>query len=213
MRMFQKIRKIIGTAQVKEPIADQFLYKDNKKSFAGNTLEGANVLVVTNWEDVSSQVHVMKRMLDSEKCNYSILHTAIERFCITQIDELAGNFIGSIDHIINVLDVNMLRGSVIMPVYKCLQAEAEYAIGKMKGGGICVAVRYDSNIDSGRQAEINTLSKAVNGLGSMMVDHGIIMNGVIIHKSVPLEDELAAVIYLCSKYGQILTGEVLEMSV
>ena len=212
MRMFQKIRKIIGTALVKEPIADQFVYKDNEKSFAGNTMEGANVLVVTNCKEASFEVNVMKKMLDSEKCNYRFMHTGIEGFCISQINEIVGNFIGQIDHIINILDVDMLHGSIVMPVYKCLQEEAEYAIGKMQGGSICVAVRYDTDINPGRQAEINALSKAVSGLGSVMLDHGIIMNGAVIQKSVPLEDELAAVIYLCGKYGQILAGGVLEMS-
>ncbi len=75
-----------------------------------------------------------------------------------------------------------------------------------------MTVRYDSNTDPGLQAEINAISKAVNGLGMVMADHDIIVNGAVIQKSVPLEDELATVIFLCSKYGQILAGEVLEMS-
>ena len=213
MSIFQKIRRVMGTAQIKEAISDPFIYKDNKKSFAGNTLEGSNVLIVTNCKEASSEVMKIKELLDTEKCNFRFIYVGIEEFCISQIEESVRNFIGRVDHIINILDVNILHGRAVMQIYKCLQTEAKYAIDKIcRGGGICVTVRYDSNTDPGLQAEINAISKAVNGLGMVMADHDIIVNGAVIQKSVPLEDELATVIFLCSKYGQILAGEVLEMS-
>ena len=49
------------------------------------------------------------------------------------------------------------------------------------------------------------------GLGEAMGNHNIINNGIVASPSVPIKDIVNTAIFMSSKYGQIMTGEVLHL--
>ena len=51
----------------------------------------------------------------------------------------------------------------------------------------------------------------IRGLSEVLANHGLICNGIIADKNVPLKDIVNSALFLSSKYGQIMSGEVLQM--
>lgn len=211
MGIFNVLYKRIGNL-CKNPISDPFLYQKNEESFSGNTLEGTNVLVVTNYLECEEQIDLFKKILKTEACNYNFLYVESGFFTIGQIERCAEKQIGPFDHIFNFINIDVISDNVIATIYKYLQIEANYIINRVDIGSICTGIFYDVTLKNKLLIERDVISKIMNGLGKVMANHGIIVNGITTDKSVPLKDALAAMVYLSSKYGQILAGEVLKLS-
>ena len=51
----------------------------------------------------------------------------------------------------------------------------------------------------------------IRGLGEALGNHSIISNGIVATKEIPLGVIMNTALFLSSKYGQIMAGEVLKL--
>lgn len=191
------IKKLFGTEVVLNLIANPFLYKDNAESFCGGTLAEESILVVTNL-DRESQLQMIVQKLETEKCLHS-METDIEWRTLKESSNIV-----PYEHIINIIDCNK-EGIDIYSVYQLLQKEADYVIEKSLCTSICTVVLSQDHVAR------MTLSTLIKGLGKALGIHGIVNNGVVAKTTASLETAINSAIYLSSKFGQIMAGEVLEM--
>ena len=64
----------------------------------------------------------------------------------------------------------------------------------------------DSNVKK-KNAEM-----CIRGLAEVLANHGMICNGIIANRNIELKELLTTSVFLSSRYGQIMTGEVLKLN-
>lgn len=215
MSLFSKMKKLIGKKVYIEPIVDYNRYTDSEKSFAGGSLADSNVLIVTNTEltaDIKEQFYTI------EKATISIINP---RGLLNQdaINGVSNNLIGPFTHIINIYKketTGLLTAEGKYPdtdemycVYQWLQAEVSYLVPLNQYASICTAYIGDETQYSDVLSK--NMDMCIRGLGEVMGNHTIINNGIVASSSVPMQEIINSAIYLSSKYGQIMTGEVLHL--
>lgn len=215
--MLRKMRRLIGTAEHVTAIADEIIYRENENSYAGGSLTDSNVLVVSNIRENSNTIQLLNEALNIEKCKKV-------RRCFLSNSNNLDCLGGTIDedkeiefnHIINWIEI---VSDDCVAAYKCdmqllyyiMQIECNYFVSNSSNGTICSILIDSGQADIMSEAEIGGMKSLIKGLGYRMPKHKVIINGAIVYKDVPLKEVVPVAIYLSSKYGQILTGEVLEM--
>lgn len=198
------IKKMFGKEKIINPIIDPYNYNENRNSFSGGSLDESNVLIVVSSQDIYNSLH--NRV--SKFGNKVIVET--EDNVINRINEIARNsesLIGPFTNIINIIyDMNSTEGNKVYEVYNLLQIESNYLIEVVDKGVISTA--FISNVDE----ECKAVESLLKGLSLVLGEHGVIENGLIANKTVDVKDILEVLSYLNSKYGYILTGEVLRLS-
>lgn len=215
--MLRKMRRLIGTAEHVTAIADGIIYRENENSYAGGALTDSNILVVSNMWESSNTIQLLNTALNIEKCKEI-------RKCFVSNSNNTDCLVGAIEenkergfnHIINWIEI---VSDDCIAAYKCdmqllyyiMQIECNYFVSNSSNGTICTILIDSGQADIMSEAEIGGMKSLIKGLGYRMPKHKVIINGAIVYKDVPLKEVVPVAIYLSSKYGQILTGEVLIM--
>lgn len=216
MGIMNHIRRIFGKVEFVIPISEPNIYRENRTSFAGNSLEGSNLLLITNYSKNDEVIKKAMLMFRSEGCNAKYYKLDAESFEIQSIVDAGRNNIRPFDHIINFIDVEdgtTISDDWVEQIYSMLQKETDYLVIKTKQSSLCSIFFVGEDETAKKKGEINAFQSLIKGLGPALARHGIIENGAAILKSIPARDATAVAIFLSSKYGQILAGEVLDMSV
>lgn len=217
--MKERIKEMIGRPQYISPICDQTLYGTNVNSFAGNSLSKSNVLVITNLLPQAEKIAKIDIRLGCESCEFKILFLQEEDITVEQMHDSGQDLVKDFEHIINLIYTGDGDGHDYFPlaepmksVYRLLQRECDYLIDRVQYGTICTAILKGPTNNTSRASSLAGIESLIKGLGGAMAKKGPIVNGVSANEGIPFEDVLAAVVYMSSKYGQILVGEVLRMN-
>lgn len=200
------------------PIIDPVAYASINESYCGGSLAESNVLVVTN--DQAIAVEDIKIHFTKEHASVGVLFVSSDDLELRDIVRAGNELIGPFTHIINVLRFNeqgnLLKSNetfnekdIMRLAYQWSQTETDYLVRLSNYATLCTVYIHSESTDS---MVIGTgIHHLVSGLAKVLSPHGIICNGVNASLIVPQEAWLAASIFLSGKYGQIMTGEVLNM--
>ena len=163
-------------------------YGSRLESYAGNSLENETIQLETNLNGKSADI--LKAELFKEGCNIAVVS-------------------GKTTHVMCFMDCDGME--TVKDIYQILQKDSIRCIDQGEKGIFSVCVMLS---DIGGECKIagKTLEKMLEGLGEKMAQHGIYVNGVVATARVPLLEVIHCGIYLNSKYGRILTGEVLRLA-
>jgi hypothetical protein len=204
----QIFKHLFGSAIYIKPVSDKNIYKVNKSSFTGNSLDGSNVLVVTNFSECSDEIIILKEQMKNEHCNCSVISLVSNELAKSDIIQAGADLVGTYEHIINLFRMekgNCTQEDSVRLIYQILQIESDYLIEDVKKGSLCTAIISDDEVVK------NTVSSLLKGLGGVLGNHSVIENGIASSRNVPIDKIVKTSAYLSSKYGQILAGEVLNM--
>ena len=111
------------------------------------------------------------------------------------------------DHIINIFQYSKKEPILedISFIYKQLQYEGDYLIDYAKKG-CCTTLLFSPDTIT-----LDSISSIVKGLGKAFGSHEVVCNGIVSNKTKEISNIFPIALYMNSKYGQILTGEVLEI--
>lgn len=162
-------------------------YGSRLESYAGNSLENEILQLETNLSEES--VDILKAQLNKEGCHVVMAP-------------------GETAHVLYFMDCDGMR--TVKNIYQALQRDSLRCIDQDLKGifSVCVIL---SGIEMECEIAAKTLEKMLEGLGEKMAQYGVYVNGVVAAGNVPLLDVIHCGIYLNSKYGRILTGEVLRL--
>ena len=213
LRILKKVIKhLLGKPQYVTPIFDKTQYPSILGS-AGGSLYESNVLVITN----ITQLAIIRGLLEKERCNIFI----IQLDSVLTQEKLSASMermVGKCDHVINLFHLDdslqLLVGEkyndndLVSLVYQSLKVEAD-ALVDSQYATITTAVLGNETIES--KIITATIKACVEGLGKALGNHGLICNGVYVNGEGKLDEMVKMSIYLSSKYGQILAGQMIEL--
>lgn len=199
MGVIKRILSVFDRKSTIDSIKDEFIYDGISKGYAGGSLEHSNLMIVYS-QDIN--IDEVEKILNYEKC--CIKSCAISSISKSNLQELGADLIGGFNHIINFVHIG--KDYDIYEIYRLLQIEAEYLIENNTYATLCTAlmVGKDNPIVSG-------ITSLIKGLGYAMPNHNIVANGVVAGNDLEISSVVQATIFLSSKYGQIMTGEVIKM--
>lgn len=214
--MLRRIRRIIGEKIIVEPIIDYARYMPSEESYAGYSLSESNMLIVTNVEIPQSLVNEIEK---KEGVCVSVM-TPDGILSIDQIREAGNQLIGPYTHVVNIYsknrDMDLLGTDDTYPeddemyrVYQWLQEETSYLVPMNKYSTICTVFIDDKTQYSSVLSK--NIDMCIRGLGEVLGNHSIISNGIVATKEIPFDVIMNTALFLSSKYGQIMAGEVLKL--
>ena len=191
------IKKLLSITNYRYPICNSFLYDDIESSYCGGTLNQEKLCIVTNMQ--CQELTYLKQLLKTENVCYKIV-SVFEDF------EKGANEI-PYDHIINIFQYSKKEPILedISFIYKQLQYEGDYLIDYAKKG-CCTTLLFSPDTIT-----LESISSIVKGLGKAFGSHEVVCNGIVSNKTKEISNIFPIALYMNSKYGQILTGEVLEI--
>ena len=191
------IKKLLSITNYRYPICNSFLYDDIESSYFGGTLNQEKLCIVTNMQ--CQELTYLKQLLKTENVCYKIV-SVFEDF------EKGANEI-PYDHIINIFQYSKKEPILedISFIYKQLQYEGDYLIDYAKKG-CCTTLLFSPDTIT-----LDSISSIVKGLGKAFGSHEVVCNGIVSNKTKEISNIFPIALYMNSKYGQILTGEVLEI--
>lgn len=212
------IKKCFLHKETIHPIIDPVQYASIEESYGGGSLSESNVLVVTN--DQTLAIESIKKRFSKERASTGILFASSDNLKLNDIVQAGNELIGPFTHVINIFRFNE-QGNIVKPdgtfnsedmmrlAYQWCQTEVDYLVKTSNYATLCTVFVHSDSTDS---VVIGSgISHLISGLAKVLSPHGIICNGVTVMPSVPQDAWLATVAFLSSKYGQIMTGEVLNM--
>lgn len=214
MNIKYSIKRIFGRAEYTEVIADKSGSMDIPGGYAGGSLAARNILLVT---DSELPAEAVEAVLGREKACYSVL-SPDGLMGGDDIKGAADGLTGPFTHVINLFfdtedgsfltDGNRYNdGDSVYRLYQWLQEEVAYLVGLKQYATVCTVFVGDSSIEG--KVRKKNVEMCIKGLAETLADHGIICNGVIAGCDIGTEDLLATSVFLSSRYGQVLSGEVL----
>lgn len=186
----------------------------NTDGYAGNSLLEKNILFCI--KSVKNFENEIAYASQKENFNYKILKinavNDMERISKENSD------LGAFDKIVNILDfddadyalvsgVDFNNNDTLYAVYHLLQVETTYMIDNC-GDGIATALIGNRNSDG---VIDRTIGNFLKGLGLPLARHRIICNSLLATDSVSSEDIVSTLMFLISKYGYELNGEILKL--
>ena len=207
------MRRFWGRIQYITPIVDKTQYPSILGS-AGGSLYESNVLIVTN----ITHLDIIKELFEKERCHLFIIQ---QDSVLTKEQFLATmeRMVGKCDHVINLFQFNaalqLLVDEAYNPhdlvslVYQSLKVETDILID-IPSATLTTAILGKATIESRIITAI--LKACVEGLGKPLGNHGLISNGVYVNNEDKLDELVKMTIYLSSKYGQILSGQMIELN-
>lgn len=215
--MIKKIfKRIIGKRIEVNPIINQIQYESNKNSFTGNSLQSDNVLIIGN---VAPIIKEAIQAYNHESCYTTYINKELTELSFSEIEEAGKEEIGFFDHIINILTVDNNSDLFINDsyntkdieyiIYEWLQVEVDYLVKNCKASSLHLVFMLDFS----NNIEIMTYSirQMINGLGKLLLNHNIILNGIIADKNIPEGSIIQSLLFCTSKYGQVLAGETINL--
>lgn len=209
------IKRLLFHKNTISPIVDKIQYPHIETSYSGGSLANSNILLITNNELFESEFLVgyfKNEMADAAVFQYD---NSID---LNSIVTCGNDLIGPFTHIINIInldkqcqlfneDGSYYNEDVLRRVYKLLQVETDYLVRVGQYSTICCLFKQGESSESVIESE--GLQFCIKGLAKVLANHNIIVNGIVDSKNVSLKKLLPAVCFLSSKYGQIMTGEVM----
>ena len=215
MSILSKIKRVIGHKVIIEPIIDYNRYTNSEFSYSGGSLAESNILIVTN---IDIPAVIAEGLSSKESSSISIVKpcdSLNQEAIIVAGRNLAGPFL----HVINIYkkessdllnsDNTFLKEDQMYRVYQWLQEEVNYLVSLNQYATICTAYIGDDTQYSDMLEK--NIDMCIRGLGEAMGNHNILNNGIVAAQSVSIKDIINSAIFLSSKYGQIMTGEVLHL--
>ena len=215
MSIISKIKRLVGHKVIIEPIIDYNRYSNNEHSYSGGSLAESNILIVTN---IDIPREFIEDLSTKEGSSISILKSS-NSLNQDKIAIAGRSLIGPFLHIINIYkkeSIDLLNPDNTFPkedqmyrVYQWLQEEVSYLVPLNQYSTICTA----SIGDDTQYSDVfgKNIDMCIRGLGEAMSNHNIINNGIVASPSVSIKDIVNTAIFMSSKYGQIMTGEVLHL--
>lgn len=183
------ISKILGKANIISPIIDSQKYEQNLSSYAGNSLSNSNLLIITNLDEKSPEIEETEYVLKKENCNIKTLYINKGKIDQNKIISIGNNLLGPFNHIINIFDFYSRKEYrySLKEMYIQLQIETDYMINCVKYGTICTVVLNKKELTIEEESELNGAKSLIKGLGSVLPNHSIINNGIIVVGNVPIK--------------------------
>ncbi len=216
MKILSLIKRILGHAEYTETIADKFGNANIPEGYAGGSLVVKNILLISNTELPSE---VVKEVVSKEEAHYSIV-TLDDLMTNSVISNAGKDLIGPFNHVINVFSDKEGRPLLnenkyndkdnIYQLYQWQQVEVDYLVRLNQYATICTVFITDSSIDS--NVKKRNVEMCIRGLAEALSNHGMICNGIIANKEISIKELLTTSVFLSSRYGQIMTGEVLKLN-
>lgn len=211
MSILSKIKKYVGKNKRIEPIIDKNIYERSFASYAGNSLSGSNILIVSNLAETLLTVEIAEQ-LDAENCYFKMALNAAPDTFEDKLHIALGDMLGPFDHIINVFDFSAYENEdLAVWGYQILQKECNFLFAHKREASICTIIRINTDSSVKVISESCALVNMLKGLGPVLANHKIICNGVCSDETVDNKTIMAAAVFMLSKYGKILTGEVIEL--
>lgn len=214
--MLRIIKKLLGEKIIVEPIIDYNRYMQSEESYAGYSLSETNLLIVSNLDVNQSLVNGIEK---NESICVSVINPDA-KLTVGQIRNASNQLVGPFTHIINIYSkdqsLDLLGTDDTYPVedemyrvYQWLQEEASYLVPLNQYATICTVYIDDKTQYSSVLAK--NVDMCIRGLGEALGSHSIISNGIVATKEIPLGVIMNTALFLSSKYGQIMAGEVLKL--
>ena len=215
MRMNGLIKRLLGVANYIDVIGDKEAKADIYDSFAGGSLSNDNILIVSNAPLPEQDVEVI---LKKEKADYVILSTD-KNLDLDVIKNASSNIVGPFTHIINLF-YDMEQMALINSegrynesdssylFYQWHQQEVDYLVNLNQYATLCSLFISGESTDC--LVKQKNAEMLIRGLAEVLSNHGIICNGIVANSNHSLKELLESSVFLSSRYGQIMTGEVLS---
>lgn len=209
-KKLQKVlAKVLGLDQ-RTPIVDDYKYYFDGKSYAGGSLSDSNILIVSNVKDT----RCIENELEKEGVTVSKIELEKDTLDLNIINGAQAQLIGPYTHIFNMLQIGnetdiFSDSDPLRNMYQWLQIEADYLVELGQTATVCVALVSDSDTCS---IVANSIEGMIKGLSETLGRHSILINGIYADESVPMECIVKWMSFLSSKYGHILTGNFLQLS-
>lgn len=210
------LKKIIGTRIEIDPIINPIQYETNKNSFTGNSLQSDNVLIIGN---VTPIIEAAIQAYNHESCYTTYINKELIELSFSEIEEAGKEEIGYFDHIINIITVDNNSDLFINDsyntndieyiIYEWLQVEVDYLVRNCKISTLHLVFILDST--SNIEIIAYSLRQMINGLGKLLLNHNIILNGIIADNNIPEDSIIQSLLFCTSKYGQVLAGETINL--
>ncbi len=216
--MIQNIlKKIFGRAKDLDVIVDKYSNMNVPESFSGGSLADVNILVVTNSD---LPVDTCDEVFRKENTYYSVI-SLDNILTANEIIEAAKKLIGPFTHIINIFydkksrplicnNTHYNNDDCVYQLYQWLQEEVDYLVKLNEYATICTVFICGSSVEG--QVKKKNVEMCIKGLAEVLSNHGMICNGIISNEEVSVKELLNATIFLSSRYGQIMTGEILKLN-
>lgn len=211
------LKKLLFKVSYIDHIIDRVQYPDIKKSYAGGSLATSNLLIVAN-KTVDEQM--VQEFFSIEQVNYQVFYTSK---LITNEDIFKSSYslVGPFTHIINFFyvenngrifkdDFLYNNNDSFYKLYRCLQVEVDYLVRLNQYATISTCFIYDNTIDGCIQKRHADM--CIRGLAEVLSNHNIICNGIVASEGIPFDILLKSSLFMSSKYGQIMSGEVLDLN-
>lgn len=216
MRLLGILKKLVGRAEYVEVIADKTANADIPNGFAGGSLANDNILIVSN---ANMPEEVVKDVFSKELACYSVIFPQ-GALSVEGIMDAGKDLIGPFTHIINVFfdkedgsliskDGEYNRNDSMYQFYQWHQEEVDYLVKLNQYATICTVFIGESSIEG--NVKKHNVEMCIRGLAEVLCNHGIICNALIASGADKLKELLETSVFLSSRYGQIMTGEVLKM--
>lgn len=193
-----------------EPIFDSNIYDSGVIGYAGGSLQDQNILVVTN---VPIEDSILEKTICGEMCHVKVLLLQNKKLMWKQIIKCGEDLLGPFTHIVNVVYANDHdKAEPQKLVYQWMQIQMDYCVKCEQYATVCTVLIAEKDSTEKVRAKLFSVENMIRGLGLAMANHDIIVNGIFVDSDVGLTYILKAASYMSSKYGQIMSGEILEMS-
>lgn len=199
MGRLKEILSIFDRKTAIDSIKDEFIYDGINKGYAGGSLEHSNLMIIFS-QDIN--IAEVQKLLNYEKCY--VKSCAVSAISKSDLKKFGTDLIGGFNHIINLVHIG--KDYDIYEIYKLLQIEAEYLIENNAYATLCTAIMGDED-----NPIVSGITSLIKGLGYTMPNHNIVANGVVAGNNFDISAIVQATIFLSSKYGQIMTGEIIKM--
>ena len=210
------IKKIIGKQIEINPIINPIQYETNESSFTGNSLQSDNVLIIGN---VNPIIKTAIQAYNDENCYTRHINKKLTELSFSEIEEVEKEEIGYFDHIINIITVDNNSSLFINDsyntndieyiIYEWLQVEVDYLVRNCKISTLHLVFILDSTPNI--EIIAYSLRQMINGLGKLLLNHNIILNGIIADNNIPEDSIIQSLLFCTSKYGQVLAGETINL--
>lgn len=216
MSLMNVIKRLLGRAEYIEVIADKTCNANIPDGYAGGSLSNDNVLIITNTE---LPAEVVKDVFSKEKTYYSV-KSVKHLLHVEDIIDAGKDLIGPFTHIINIFydkdEMSLISKNgqfndkdSMYQFYQWHQEEVDYLVKLNQYATICSVFISGSSIEE--SVKKKNAEMCIRGLAESLSNHRMICNGIIAGKDVILKAIFDTTVFLSSRYGQIMTGEVLKI--
>ncbi len=202
------LKKIIRkfTGDIKKPIIDTSISRELDNGYTSANLVNTNCLVV------GSNVNVLMEVLKHEMAKAISIETK-DIIGAESIKNSAIDLVGPYSRIFNVFYIRE-NDSVeqLQAIYSVLQAEVDYFVNYREGYTTSIVCAFIDCTDGNKNTVSEAVKNFVTGLGEQIGRHNIVINGLLATKDLDSGVVAKWCCILASKYGHVLTGDVVQLT-